>query len=109
MPRAGQLRHRVTIRAPGAPVPDGYGGHTPGPPTEVATVWAAVEPLEGTERLRAMQTQADATHRVRMRYRPGLTAAMDVVHRGRVLEVVSPPINVDERDRELVLLCREGT
>lgn len=106
----GLLKHRVTIRRPGATVSDGGFGATEGDPVVVASgVWARVRPLKGSERLRAMQTQADATHEVTIRYRAGLDETMEVVHRERVLKLVSPPINVEEENETLLLLCREET
>lgn len=94
--------------SPGARAPDGGGGYTTGDPvTFAAGVRAAVEPLEGHERLDAMQTKADVTHRVRMRYRAGITSKMWIVHVGRTLRISGPPIDTDERHREMTLLCRE--
>lgn len=102
----GSLRHQVTIQGV-TRTDDAGGGYTEVPVTIAAGVWAAVEPLEGTERIRAMQTEASATHRVRIRYRADVTAAQRVIHEGRALELVSPPIDREERHVELVLLCRE--
>jgi SPP1 family predicted phage head-tail adaptor len=44
---------------------------------------------------------------VRIRYRADVTAAQRVVHEERTLEIVSPPIDPEERHAELELLCRE--
>lgn len=102
----GDLRHQVTLQGV-TRTDDGGGGYTEVPVTIATGVWAAVEPLEGNERIRAMQTEASATHRVTLRYRSDVTAALRVVHEGRTLEVVSPPIDPEERHAELQLLCRE--
>jgi SPP1 family predicted phage head-tail adaptor len=101
----GALRHRVTIQSV-TRVPNGSGGYTT-TWAPVGEVWAAVEPLEGRERIQAMQTDADVSHKVTMRYRAGVTAAMRVLHEGRVLDVVAPPIDHEERHQSMVLLCRE--
>jgi SPP1 family predicted phage head-tail adaptor len=104
-PDPGRLRHRVALQSMTA-TPDGSGGFSEAWATWT-TVWAAVEPLEGTERIRAMQTAADATHRVTLRYLPGVSAESRVLHEGRVFEVVSPPIDPEERHVWLILLCHE--
>lgn len=106
----GHLRNEVILQAPGGRTSDGGGGFTqrwrarPG-----GLRWARIRPLEGNERLRAMQTQANATHEVTIRYESGVTAAMRFVHEDRVLKIVSPPVDPDERHEWLQLLCREET
>jgi SPP1 family predicted phage head-tail adaptor len=101
---AGKLRHRFRLeegtRAPGA----GGGGVTTW--TEVVTVWANVVPLTGVERIAAMQAAAALTHRVEIRYRPGITAKHRGVYAGRVFEIRAV-IDVDEAHDEMHLLCEE--
>ena len=104
--RAGQLRHRVTIQQ-AARVADGAGGATVTWST-FATRWAAVEPLNSDERLRADALETPITHRVRLRWLDGVRPDFRVSHDGRVLEIVGHT-NTDERDRELVLMCKEQT
>ena len=66
--------------------------------------WAAVEPLTGREYLAAMQTASETTIRVRLRYRPGVKAAMRVKH-GAKLYGITSVIDVKSTGRELVLMC----
>lgn len=105
--RAGTLRHRVTIQQLSADTKDAD-GRPAGSWQDVATVWAAVEPLRGREFWEAAAQQSEVTIRVRIRYRAGITAAMRVKFGDRLLEIVHS-INVDERNRELHLMCREVT
>ena len=106
--RAGELRHRVTIQA----VTDGLG--TAGGPTEtwadVATVWAAVESVlnrvAATEYMEAQQVEAQALTRIRIRYRAGVTPKHRVLWGTRVYNILAVN-NVDERNIELHLMCRE--
>lgn len=106
--RAGKLRHRVTLRRPKS------GKDAPRTPTgavveaydTLGVRWASVEPLRGRERFAAQQVNAEITHRVRLRYMDGIDATVQVLHRGRVLQVVTP-MNIEERGRELELLCTE--
>lgn len=105
MASACDLRHRVTIQRE-ARTADGAGGYTLDW-SDVATVWARIEPRKGAERLRAMQVQDTVNHRVTIRYRAGVTAAMRLVFGTRVFDIRAV-INPDERDRWLELMCEEG-
>ena len=101
----GRLRHRVTIQRFDR-VDDGGGG-TEEQWIDVATVWAAVEPIRGRERLEAMQLEQSVSHRVVIRYRPDVDGRnMRIVHRGRALHVQAV-VSPDERNRWLELLCEE--
>jgi SPP1 family predicted phage head-tail adaptor len=74
MLNAGDLRHTITLqqRAAGK---DAFGQAVETWETFLVTR-AEVTPLVGTELFAAGQTQAPAELRVRMRYAPGITAAM---------------------------------
>ncbi len=101
--RSGMLRHRVMLQRL-RQGQDAYGG-----PVEqwedVATVWASLEAMSGREFFASQQAQSEITQRIRIRYRPDVTADMRVVHGGTVFNVVAPL--PDNRGRELVLMCRE--
>lgn len=107
----GKLRQRVKLQAQGARTSDGGGGYT--------TRWrdvvgagalpACFEALQGNEQLRAMQTEAQATHRVTIRYRSGVTAAMRFLLGSRAFEIVAPPVDPEERHQWLQILVREST
>jgi len=103
--RYGQLTKRVTLQAPSASA-DSYGA-TGSTWTDVADVWASIEPIQGREFFSAQQVNAEATHRIRIRYRAGVTAAMRLKYGARFFELTAPPINTGERDNELVLMCVE--
>lgn len=102
--RAGELRHRVTLQSVTV-ARDAVGGTTE-TWTDQATVWAAIEPLRGREYWDAAQVAAEATYRVRMRYRAGVSPEMRLTYQGRTLEIESVT-SPDERRRELELICRE--
>lgn len=102
--RSGELRHRVTVQKVTTLV-DRFGDPKP-TYSPLATVWASVEPLTAREVLQAGEAAADVTHRVRLRYMPGVSSMGRVVFGDRTFEVTSV-INPEERNRELVLLCQE--
>jgi len=70
-------------------------------------VWASIVPLQGREYYDAKQVVADVTHKIRTRYVADVTAKMRVKFGSRTFQIESPPINVEERNVELVLMCRE--
>ena len=96
----GWLRHRVVIEAPEA-TPDGTGGEavTWQP---LATVWALVEPVSGTERFVAGHLTGMVTHVVTMRFRGDVTGGMRFLYRGRAYRVLVA-YDPDERRRYLTL------
>ena len=101
--KAGQLDQRVTIERL-VEGEDKYGDpYSRWEP--LATVWAAVEPLVGREFMASLQAQSEVSTRIRLRYRPGITAADRVKHEGRVYGIESV-IDVRAGHRELVLMCR---
>lgn len=83
--RAGTLDRQITIEA-SAVVQDAYGD-----PVEswmlLATVWAQVLPLRGSERFQAQQIDAELTTRFRIRYRDDVTPLMRVAHDGDRYEI----------------------
>lgn len=74
--------------------------------------YAEVRPLAGRELEWARQVDARISHKVTLRYIPGLSTTWRLVMparyeaQDRYFQVVSA-INVDERDRELELMCTE--
>lgn len=74
---------------------------------DVATVWAAVEPLAGREYFANLEVHGELTCRVTIRYRAGVHEKMRVVHGARIYEIVSPPIDPLGRHVELQLMCKE--
>ncbi len=68
------------------------------------TCWAAVEPLTGREYLAAQAAVSEVTARIRMRFRPWMTAEDRVIHNGTTYNIVSL-IDVRSDHRELVLMC----
>lgn len=53
------------------------------------SVWASVEGVSAREALASGQQDTTITHRVRMRYLPGLTQQMRFSWRSRTLDIVS--------------------
>jgi SPP1 family predicted phage head-tail adaptor len=102
--RAGDLRNRVTIQS--KTVVQNSFGEEDITWTELATVWAAVEPLRGREFLDGRMVTAEITTRVRIRYRDGISPEMRVVFGSKVYDVIAV-VHIEEREREIHLMCQE--
>lgn len=103
--RLGPLRHRVTIQFEERQS-DGAGGYLP-MWRDLDTVWANVQPISGNEALVARQLQDTVTHKVTMRYRTSVTAAMRLKFGTRLFNIREVR-NFDERNHKLELRCEEG-
>lgn len=89
---AGEYREQVLLQAPAQSAPDAR-GHGATTFVDVATVWAAPEPLRGREFFAAGQQQAAAEVRFRIRWRTDVLASWRVVWRGTAYALVAPPID----------------
>lgn len=104
MIRAGLMRERVAIQAPSES--RNMTGEATLSWADVGEVWASVDGLSSREVLQAMQANAIASHKVRMRFFPGISHEHRLRWRGRTLEVAS----VTERENRTIheLLVREA-
>ena len=101
--KAGQLDQRVTVERFTSTTDElGQPIETWAP---LFTCWAAVEPLTGREYIAAQAAVSEVTARIRMRFRPWMTAQDRVVHNGTTYGIVSV-IDVRSDHRELHLMCR---
>ena len=103
MINSGQMRERVTIQSP-EKSQNPFGEATISWQTE-AEVWASVQGLSSREILMAQQMDAIVTHKIRIRFYPGITHSHRIVWRDRIMEIVS----VVERETRTVheILARE--
>lgn len=104
---AGRLRHRVRIEqsvlvvdSNGEAVQNPDTGETTSEWVEVATVWAAIEPISGREFIQSQAKQSQITARIVIRFREGVTAAMRLVHVRRNMADVVYNIHAILSDRE---------
>lgn len=105
MVNAGKLRHRITLQQQ-ASTKDTHGQVTT-TWSDVATLWAAVEPIRGREFFAASQVNSEVTTRIRMRWRSGVTAAMRVSFDSRIYDIQAVIVPSEVHD-EMQLMCKEG-
>lgn len=103
---AGKLRERVTVQI--ASGSTNALGETVLTWSDSSAVWASVDGVSARELLSAGQNQVDMSHRVRLRYLPGLSQQnMRFSWRGRTLEIVSLLEHGNRSEHEA--LCQETT
>ena len=103
------LRHKVTLDAPGASVPDGDGGYTQAfTALSPSSVWASIVPatVKDLERIAAGTVLSTASHIVTMRYHSGVSTKTRITYGSRILNVTGV-INPEERNIETIALCVE--
>lgn len=84
---AGKLRDRITVQI--ASGSTNTLGETVLSWADSTAVWAQVDGVSARESLLYNQQDITVTHRVRLRYLPGLTQNMRFSWRSRTLEIVS--------------------
>lgn len=102
--RTGLMRRVITLRT-NTRTDDGMGGYTE-TPTDVTSIPARVEPLEGRELIQAMQTGMQRPHRFTIRYRAGMTGATTVLYDSRTFDIKSIQ-DPEAKHRELELMTDE--
>jgi SPP1 family predicted phage head-tail adaptor len=101
----GKLRERVTVQV--ASGSTNTLGETVLAWSNSTAVWASVEGVSAREALAAGQQETTITHRVRLRYLPGLSQQMRFAWRSRTLNIVSL-LEYGNRS-EHVAICEEVT
>jgi len=106
--RAGRLRHRITIQSVGSTLDD-YGDLS-NSWTTLATVWASITPVSGTEADIASELTGISTHSIKIRYRSGVTSQNRIVFGSRTFQIESiKDWNEYKAGKCLELFCKEVT
>lgn len=108
--RAGEMNQRITLQQR-ASTQDSFGAQD-NTWTDVATLWAGINPMTGKELFAAQAVNTEITHVVKTRYQalfadPKAVAAMRLNYSGRIFNIHAS-MNVGEGNREVQLLCSEG-
>jgi SPP1 family predicted phage head-tail adaptor len=99
----GKLRERITVQI--ASGSTNALGETVLAWSNSSAVWASVEGVSAREALLAGQQETSVTHRLRLRYLPGLTQQMRFSWRSRTLEIVSLLEHGNRSEHEAI--CQE--
>jgi SPP1 family predicted phage head-tail adaptor len=101
---AGKYRHIVTFQRL-SKAQDSYGQNTIW--EDAFTARVGIFPISGREILTVDVKNGEISHRIHIRYTKGIDTTMRIKFGERIFEIVTPPINFQERDLELQLMCKE--
>tara|TARA_R100000773_G_C4221020_1_gene119849 strand:+ start:1661 stop:1987 length:327 start_codon:yes stop_codon:yes gene_type:complete len=101
----GRMRYPVTLQSPTV-TRDAGGGLTESY-TTLATLFADIRPVSGSEKYRQGKLQESVTHEIIVRYRSDIATNYRIVYESRNFNIRNIR-NIDERDRFLKLICTEG-
>lgn len=108
--KAGDLRHRITIEQPTETQSES--GDVTQTWSELATVWAGIVPVGGSESWRAQQANPLLSHQITIRWLAGVTSKMRVKYEDPKNDTtryfgIDAVVTTDERREEIRLLCVE--
>ena len=101
---AGSYRHPITFQKQ-AETENDYGEKVP-TWDDFITVKAGIYPVSGKDYISAVEINSEITHKINLRYVPGISADMRVKFGTRIFTVIAV-LNFQERDKELQLVCKE--
>ena len=104
---AGKLRKLITIQQQSA-TNDEYGAQIISWSSFGIDRWADVEPLQGREYFAGQQFNSKVDTKFILRYVAGVTPKMRILYNSLSYDIESV-INVDERNRELQIMCSRIT
>lgn len=101
----GKMNERVTLQSPTET--KSRSGEVTLSWSDYATVWASVDGLSSRDIMQAQQANVIASHRIRIRYKDGVSHEHRIKWRNRIMEVAS----VTDREHRTVIeiLAREAT
>jgi SPP1 family predicted phage head-tail adaptor len=104
----GDFRHVITFQKKSG-VQNSYGEVSKNDSdwTDFITVRAGIYPVSSKEYFVAGSAFGEITHKVNLRYTSGITSGMRIKCDKRIFEIKTPPINFQERNILLQLLCKE--
>ena len=74
---------------------------------DVLTVKAGIFPVSGKDILTDDVIKGEITHKIHTRYIKGISSEMRIKFGDRIFDLVTPPINFQEKNIEIQFLCKE--
>lgn len=104
---AGRLRQVIVIQHITGYTTDAHGGNSPVWSSFAVNVRAEKKPLSGRELIAAQAAQSETVSKFIIRYIPGVTQAMRIIHDGKYHNITAV-IDVNEAHRELQIMAGTG-
>ncbi len=74
---------------------------------ELKKAWAMVKTVKGSEYIEASASQATRVYRFVIPYTSGITEEMRINMKGRIFDIIEPPMNDDEMHQTLTIIAKE--
>ncbi|MED0970071.1 phage head closure protein [Bacillus paramycoides] len=76
---------------------------------EVKKAWSMIKTVKGSEYIEASASQATRVYRFVIPYTSGITEEMRINMKGRIFDIIEPPMNDDEMYQTLTIIAKEHT
>ncbi|PGA61184.1 head-tail adaptor protein, partial [Bacillus pseudomycoides] len=76
---------------------------------EVKKAWAMIKTVKGSEYIEASASQSTRICRFVIPYTTGITELMRIKMKGRIFDIIEPPMNDDEMYQTLTIIAKEHT
>ncbi|EJR56201.1 hypothetical protein IIM_01293 [Bacillus cereus VD107] len=76
---------------------------------EVKKAWAMIKTVKGSEYIEASASRATRIYRFVIPYTSGITEEMRINLKGRIFDIIEPPMNDDEMYQTLTIIAKEHT
>ncbi|UYO18749.1 phage head closure protein [Bacillus sp. 41-22] len=74
---------------------------------ELKKAWAMIKTVKGSEYIEASASQATRVYRFVIPYTSGITEEMRINMKGRIFDIIEPPMNDDEMNQTLTIIAKE--
>ncbi|MBJ8044191.1 phage head closure protein [Bacillus cereus group sp. N17] len=74
---------------------------------EVKKAWAMIKTVKGSEYIEASASQSMRIYRFVIPYTTGITELMRINMKGRIFDIIEPPMNDDEMYQTLTIIAKE--
>ncbi|RWS44236.1 head-tail adaptor protein [Bacillus mycoides] len=104
----GDFRNRITIEQP-VVIKDELNQVIETSWQELKKAWAMIKTVKGSEYIEASASQATRIYRFVIPYTSGITEEMRIYMKGRIFDIIEPPMNDDEMYQTLTIIAKEHT
>ena len=101
-----ELNKKIQFQYP-VQVSDAMGGYTITWTNFGSAVWAAIWPVSAKQVIETKSESTEITHRIRIRYKQGIRTSFRIQYKNRIFTIYGPPINVDEKNEWMDIVCKE--
>lgn len=102
----GDFRNRIVIEQP-VVIKDDLNQVIETSWEELKRAWAMIKTVKGSEYIEASASQATRVYRFVIPYTSGITEEMRINMKGRIFDIIEPPMNDDEMNQTLTIIAKE--